>query len=105
MITRRGSEAPILSKRAIEKIVEESMLMSASRMEQEGLVDAAEELRQVSQKTHLLRHTGASMDLEAGRPIRDVSEDLGHESAAFTEEEYIDADAQKRYRSGKARKV
>lgn len=105
MVTRVGSDTPIRSKRKIEEIVEESLSMAADRMESEGLLDAAEELRQSAKKTHILRHTGASMDLDAGRPIRDVSEDLGHESAAFTEEVYIDADTAKRYQSGKVRQV
>ncbi|WP_138437857.1 tyrosine-type recombinase/integrase [Marinobacter shengliensis] len=105
MVTRVGSDTPIRHKRSIEGIVEESLSMVADRMERENLLDAAEELRQMAKKTHILRHTGASMDLEAGRPIRDVSEDLGHESAAFTEEVYIDADTAKRYQSGKIRRV
>lgn len=105
MVTRVGNDTPIRHKRSIEGIVEESLSMVADRMEREDLRDAAEELRQMAKKTHILRHTGASMDLEAGRPIRDVSEDLGHESAAFTEEVYIDADTAKRYQSGRIRRV
>lgn len=105
MITRVDSEVPITNKRQIERIVEQSIELAASRMDQEGLKDSAAELRQLSKKTHILRHTGASMDLDAGRPIRDVSEDLGHDSAAFTEEVYIDTDTAKRYASGFARKV
>ncbi len=105
MVTRVGSETAITHKRSVEKIVEASIMMAVERMRAEKMEDAAEELEQVAQKTHILRHTGASMDIENGRPIRDVSEDLGHESAAFTEEVYIDADTAKRYESGTRRKI
>jgi len=105
MVTRVNSDTPITHKRQIERIVEQSIMLAVKRMTNDNLADAAEELKQVSQKTHILRHTGASMDLENGRPLRDVSEDLGHESAAFTEEVYIDADTARRYESGTKRKI
>jgi len=105
IIAQLKSEEPVTSKRTLESVVEESFLLAADRLAKRGKVQLAEELKQASTKTHILRHTGASMDIEAGRPIRDVSEDLGHGSAAFTEEIYIDADTERRYASGAARSV
>lgn len=106
MVTRINSDTPITNKRQIERIVEQSIMIAVKRMRKvDSFPDAADELQQVSQKTHILRHTGASMDLDNGRPLRDVSEDLGHESAAFTEEVYIDADTARRYESGTKRKI
>lgn len=106
LIAKRGKSDPVMSKRTIERIVEESMVLAANRYLDMGMPEASEELLQTSKKTHILRHTGASMDIiENGRPLRDVSEDLGHESAAFTEAEYIDADTAKRYESGYVRGI
>ena len=105
MVTRLNSDKAITNKRQLENIVEESIMLAVARMEKENLQEAKDELKQMAKKTHILRHTGASMDLENGRPLRDVSEDLGHESAAFTEEVYIDADLTRRYETGTKRSI
>ncbi len=94
-----------VGKRTLERIVKEAFLLAAQRMEAEGLEEDAKEMEQIADHTHYLRHTGASMDIDAGRPIRHVSEDLGHESVAFTESIYIRADASDRYLTGLNRKV
>lgn len=54
---------------------------------------------------HWLRHTGASMEIERGRPLKDVSEDLGHASMATTDKVYIQSSARQRAASGKKREV
>jgi len=55
--------------------------------------------------THWLRHTGASMELERGRALKDLSEDLGHASMATTDTVYVQTENMKRADSGKSRKV
>lgn len=54
---------------------------------------------------HWLRHTGASMEIERGRALKDVSEDLGHSSMATTDSVYVQSSAKKRAESGKVRNV
>ena len=94
-----------MGKRTVENLVKQAYLLAADRMEREGLIAEAKDMRQISDHTHYLRHTGASMDIEAGRPIRHVSEDLGHESVAFTESQYIRSDANARYLTGLNRSI
>ena len=55
--------------------------------------------------TRWLRHTGASLEIERGRPLKDVSEDLGHASMATTDTVYIQTEDKKRAASGKNRTV
>lgn len=55
--------------------------------------------------THWLRHTGASMEVERGRALKDLSEDLGHASMATTDTVYVQTENKKRAESGKSRKV
>jgi integrase len=55
--------------------------------------------------THWLRHTGASLEIERGRALKDVSEDLGHSSMATTDTIYVQAESKKRAASGKTRDV
>jgi len=51
--------------------------------------------------THWLRFTGASMEIERGRPLKDISEDLGHASMATTDTVYIQSENKLRAESGK----
>ena len=55
--------------------------------------------------THWLRHTGASMEIERGRELKDLSEDLGHASMATTDTIYVQTDTKARAESGTKRKV
>ncbi len=55
--------------------------------------------------THWLRHTGASMEIERGRALKDLSEDLGHASMATTDTVYVQSENKQRAESGKQRKV
>jgi integrase len=55
--------------------------------------------------THWLRHTGASMEIERGRALKDLSEDLGHASMATTDTIYVQSENKLRAESGKKRKV
>jgi len=74
-------------------------------MSAQGHEAEAADLHQNAGRTHLLRHTGASMDIDNGRPIRHVSEDLGHASVAITEQIYVNADANAKFDSGFAREI
>ena len=104
MIPRKNGGGQI-QKRAVENLVNESFLLTAGRLEQAGRLDEASDMRQLAGRTHYLRHTGASMDIEAGRPIRHVSEDLGHASVAFTEMIYISSSSSERYKTGLGRTI
>lgn len=55
--------------------------------------------------THWLRHTGASMEIERGRALKDLSEDLGHASMATTDTIYVQSENKIRAESGRKRKV
>jgi site-specific recombinase XerD len=55
--------------------------------------------------THWLRHTGASMEIERGRALKDLSEDLGHASMATTDTVYVQTENKQRAASGKQRSV
>lgn len=55
--------------------------------------------------THWLRHTGASMEVERGHALQDLSEDLGHASMATTDTVYVQTENRVRAESCKFRKV
>lgn len=55
--------------------------------------------------SHWLRHTGASLEIDRGRALKDVSEDLGHSSMATTDSIYVQTSAKDRAKSGKFREV
>jgi len=104
MIPRHNGGGQI-QKRTVENLVKEAFLLAGDRHEREGNEDEAAYFRQMCHHTHYLRHTGASMDIEAGRPIRHVSEDLGHASVAFTEAIYISSSSTERYKTGLGRSI
>ena len=104
LVSHLKEEKP-LGKRQIEHIVSDALKDVAEAMKEDGYATDGAELEQNAETTHMLRHTGASMDIEAGRPLRHVSEDLGHASVAITEQIYVNADANARYHSGFARAI
>lgn len=72
-------------------------------MKKQQGIEEAQQLKESS--SHWLRHTGASMEIERGRDMKDVSEDLGHASMATTDVVYVQSEDKKRAASGKNRKV
>lgn len=112
-LPERDEQTPLLPKstgqalgeRQVIRAVEEAFQLAAAYMREHEHFQEADEMAALNARTHYLRHTGASMDLEAGRPLRHVSEDLGHASVAFTEEVYINSDRSLKYQSGRARSV
>jgi len=58
----------------------------------------------IAASSHWLRHTGASHDVMS-RPIKHISEDLGHKDLATTDRYYIQSSESERMKSGSKRKV
>lgn len=107
-----GESSPIIYKlrgagnptaRQLTRLVQEIFDKSYERMAREEGKERAQQLREAS--THWLRHTGASMEIERGRDMKDLSEDLGHSSMATTDTVYVQSEDKKRAESGKNRQI
>ncbi|MEJ2754542.1 MAG: tyrosine-type recombinase/integrase, partial [Gammaproteobacteria bacterium] len=92
-----------MSSRQLTRIVQEVFDKAYERMRDSAGEDKARKLKEAS--THWLRHTGASMEIERGRALKDLSEDLGHASMATTDTVYVQTENRVRAESGKSRKV
>lgn len=92
-----------MSSRQLTRIVQNVFDHAYQKMQQSEGEDAALKLREAS--THWLRHTGASMEIERGRALKDVSEDLGHASMSTTDTIYVQTESRLRAKSGKDRNV
>jgi integrase len=92
-----------MTSRHLTRLVQEVFNEAYAKMKLEHGEDASRKLSEAS--THWLRHTGASMEIERGRALKDLSEDLGHASMATTDTVYVQSEHRKRAESGKARKV
>ncbi|MFL0809226.1 MAG: site-specific integrase [Agarilytica sp.] len=97
----RGSGG--MTSRHLSRLVQEIFDFAYEKMNQKEGEDKARKLREAS--THWLRHTGASMEIERGRALKDLSEDLGHASMATTDTVYVQTENKRRAESGKNRKV
>jgi site-specific recombinase XerD len=80
-------------------------MLAVEKMKTEGFKDEAAQLEAIASETHYLRHTGASQAIESGADIRHISEELGHASAAFTEQIYVNSDQKKRQAAGRRRSI
>lgn len=92
-----------LTSRQISRLIQQIFDAAFVKMKAEQGLDAAQKLSEAT--THYLRHTGASMEIERDRPLKDLSEDLGHASSATTDTVYVQVERKKRASSGKDRKV
>jgi integrase len=92
-----------LTGRQISRLIQQVFDAAYQKMKNEQGLDAAQKLNEAT--THYLRHTGASMEIERDRPLKDLSEDLGHASSATTDTVYVQVERKKRASSGKDRKV
>jgi site-specific recombinase XerD len=92
-----------MTARHLTRLVQEVFDKAYDKMKKEKGEDFARKLTEAS--THWLRHTGASMEIERGRALKDLSEDLGHASMATTDTIYVQSENKKRAASGKERKV
>ncbi|WP_339083937.1 site-specific integrase [Teredinibacter turnerae] len=107
-----GENDPIVEKirgqggmtaRQLTRIVQQVLDQAYDQMKDAEGEDKARKLKEAS--THWLRHTGASMEIERGRALKDLSEDLGHSSMATTDTVYVQTENRVRAESGKNRKV
>lgn len=92
-----------LTGRQISRLVQEVFDAAYEKMRKEKGPEAAQSLREAT--THYLRHTGASMEVERNRPLKDLSEDLGHSSSATTDTVYVQVERKRRAKSGRDRTV
>ena len=92
-----------ITSRHLRRLVQAVFDKAYEKMRQSEGEKKALKLKEAS--THWLRHTGASMEIERGRPLKDVSEDLGHASMATTDTVYVQSENKQRAESGKRRKV
>ena len=107
-LPHRSEETPLLHKqrgqgglgpRQIRNLVQYCFDHAIYRLQQDQQQDAAYDLSAAT--VHWLRHTAISADIEH-RPREHVRDDVGHGSAATTEQ-YIDADLDARYQSAKSK--
>ena len=96
----RGSGG--MTSRQLRRIVQQGFDLAYDKMVAEGFGGEAKALREAT--THWLRHTGASQDI-ATRPLKHMSDDLGHASMGTTDQIYIQSDMKERAKSGKDRDV
>ena len=108
----QGETTPIIEKirgrggmtsRQLSRIVQTVFDHAYEKMKSRVGEDKARKLKEAS--AHWLRHTGASVEIERGRALKDVSEDLGHSSMATTDTIYVHSEDKQRAASGKERKV
>jgi site-specific recombinase XerD len=108
----KQDQSPIIEKlrgvggmtaRQLARLVTQVLDTAADQMEKISGKNAAAIFRDAS--PHWLRHTGASFEIDRGRALKDVSEDLGHASMATTDTIYVQTVAKNRARSGKTRSV
>ncbi len=107
-----GENYPIIEKlrgrggmtaRQLSNLVQEVFDQAYESMKSRSGEDSASKFKEAT--SHWLRHTGASLEVERGRALKDVSEDLGHASMSTTDTIYVQADDKKRAASGKNRSV
>lgn len=107
-----GENHPIIEKlrgrggmtsRQLSRLVQEVFDRAYESMRSQFGQEEAQKFQEVT--THWLRHTGASLEVERGRALKDVSEDLGHSSMATTDTVYVQSDDKKRAASGSKRSV
>lgn len=92
-----------MSSRHLGRLVQQVLDRAYDEMINDGNKQQACQFKAVS--SHWLRHTGASMEVERGRPLKDLSEDLGHASMATTDAIYVHSEDKKRADSGRKRDV
>ncbi len=92
-----------MTSRHLRRLVQDIFDHAFTRMKRFEGENRAMKLKEAT--THWLRHTGASMEIERGRALKDLSEDLGHASMATTDTVYVQSENKMRAESGKIRKV
>lgn len=87
-----------LSEKSVYLLVRQIFLNASFMARDEGNHDLASRLEKVS--THWLRHTSATLQIEAKIPLEMVQENLGH-SDIQTTREYVHIDPSGRYKAAK----
>ena len=110
-LPRSDDPSPILHKlrgqggmnvRQIRRIVQESFDLAIEKLAVDGFLDESEQLKAAT--SHWLRHTGATHDAKS-RPLKHLSEDLGHSKIATTDQIYIQTNVSARAKSGVKRQL
>ncbi|TMP39346.1 tyrosine-type recombinase/integrase [Pseudoalteromonas rubra] len=91
-----------MNVRQIRRIVQESFDLAIKKLNEDGFHEEAENLQAAT--SHWLRHTGATHDAQH-RPLKHLSEDLGHSKIATTDQIYIQTNIKERAKSGIKRKL
>ncbi|MBQ4812447.1 integrase [Pseudoalteromonas luteoviolacea] len=91
-----------MNVRQLRRIVQESFDLAIEKLKQDGFTEESESLEAAT--SHWLRHTGATHDAQT-RPLKHLSEDLGHSKIATTDQIYIQTNIKERAKSGLKRKL
>ncbi|MDK2593559.1 tyrosine-type recombinase/integrase [Pseudoalteromonas obscura] len=91
-----------MNVRQLRRIVQESFDLAIDKLKQDGFSEESENLEAAT--SHWLRHTGATHDAQT-RPLKHLSEDLGHSKIATTDQIYIQTNIKERAKSGVKRKL
>ncbi|WP_024612142.1 tyrosine-type recombinase/integrase [Pseudoalteromonas sp. TB64] len=91
-----------MTVRQIRRLVQQSFDFAQQSLLDDGFKDDAEQLGAAT--AHWLRHTGATHDAQT-RPLKHLSEDLGHSKIATTDQIYIQTNIKERAKSGLKRKI
>lgn len=91
-----------MTVRQIRRLVQQSFDIAQQSLLDDGFKDDAEQLEAAT--AHWLRHTGATHDAQT-RPLKHLSEDLGHAKIATTDQIYIQTNIKERAKSGIKRKI
>lgn len=96
----RGQGGPTV--RQLRRLVQQSFDLAQDSLFRDGFTEDAEQLKAAT--AHWLRHTGATHDAQT-RPLKHLSEDLGHSKIATTDQIYIQTNVKERAKSGLKRKL
>ncbi len=91
-----------MTVRQLRRLVQQSFDLAKASLLADGFKDEAESLEAAT--AHWLRHTGATHDAQV-RPLKHLSEDLGHAKIATTDQIYIQTNIKERAKSGIKRKL
>ena len=91
-----------MTVRQLRRLVQQSFDLAEESLFKDGFTEDAEQLKAAT--AHWLRHTGATHDAQT-RPLKHLSEDLGHSKIATTDQIYIQTNVKERAKSGLKRKL
>jgi len=91
-----------MTVRQLRRLVQQSFDLAEASLFKDGFTEDAEQLKAAT--AHWLRHTGATHDAQT-RPLKHLSEDLGHSKIATTDQIYIQTNVKERAKSGLKRKL